>query len=46
MEIVPIDITHYTETKEIRFIPTVMIAYFDPIQWQTMIFSAPLSSLQ
>lgn len=44
MEIIPIDITHYKETKEIRLVPTVMIAYFDPIHWQTMIFSAPLSS--
>ncbi|OQM44196.1 B12-binding domain-containing radical SAM protein [Anoxybacillus sp. UARK-01] len=43
MELVSIDIGHYLETKEIHYTPTVMIAYFDPIQLQTRIFSAPLS---
>ncbi|MBA2874270.1 B12-binding domain-containing radical SAM protein [Thermaerobacillus caldiproteolyticus] len=46
MEIVPLDVQHYAETKEIRHIPTVMIAYFDPIQLQTIIFSASLSAFQ
>lgn len=44
MEIVPIDIGHYIKTKEVRHTPTAMIAYFDPIQLQTAIFSAELAS--
>jgi anaerobic magnesium-protoporphyrin IX monomethyl ester cyclase len=44
MEMIEFDIGHYKKTKEIRLIPTVMIAYFDPVQLQTKIFSAPLSS--
>lgn len=44
MEITELDIGHYMETKEVLRIPTVMIAYFDPVSLQTKIFSAPLSS--
>ncbi|GGJ68884.1 radical SAM superfamily enzyme YgiQ (UPF0313 family) [Anoxybacillus voinovskiensis] len=43
MEIIPIDIDHYVKTKEVRNIQTVMVAYFDPIQRKTAIFSAPFS---
>ncbi len=46
MEIIPLDLQHYVRTKEVRHIPTVMIAYFDPIHLQTTIYSASLSTFQ